>query len=290
MATGRRSCQTPQQILVKLIQMKKYIALHSVPRSGSSWLGEIINSSPNIKYAFQPLFSYAFKGQLTNTSSVSEIETFYDQLKRNNDEFVCQTAARASSTKPTFAKANITHIAYKEVRYHYVLANLLQQIPEQKVIGLVRHPLAVLSSWKAAPREFRTDLGWSFEQEWREAKLKNQDKPEEYFGFNKWKEVALLYKALEAQFPDQFKLVHYSNLLADTMLESKSIFEFLDLEFSQQSSDFICSANSNEVADTYSVFRNKSPTDNIEPENLSEEIMQAVLKECQDHKLDDMLI
>ena len=48
----------------------KYIpvAIHGVPRSGTSWIGEIINSSPNVLYKFQPLFSYALKDFLTTFS------------------------------------------------------------------------------------------------------------------------------------------------------------------------------------------------------------------------------
>ncbi len=37
------------------------IVIHSVLCSGSSWLGEIINSSPNVLYQFQPLFSHEFQ-------------------------------------------------------------------------------------------------------------------------------------------------------------------------------------------------------------------------------------
>ena len=42
----------------------KRIAIHSVPRSGSSWLGQILNSSLKVCFRFQPLFSYAFKDYL----------------------------------------------------------------------------------------------------------------------------------------------------------------------------------------------------------------------------------
>lgn len=269
--------------------MNRHIAIHSVPRSGSSWLGEIINSSEKVKYAFQPLFSYAFKSQLSQHSNRIEIEKFYRSLAHSDDAFVCQTEARAQGIKPIFEKAQTSHIAYKEVRYHYILENLLKQNPNQKVIGLIRHPLAVLSSWKAAPREFRTDLGWDFSEQWRDASNKNQSKPEEYFGFQKWKEVALLFKDLVHQFPTRFKLVHYSDLLADTQKETELLFEFLELEFSEQSRNFVESATTSSSDDSYSVFKSKQGIENTTPKNLSEPIIQSVINECELLQLSEML-
>ncbi|MDH5934310.1 hypothetical protein, partial [Vibrio splendidus] len=56
------------------------VAIHSVPRSGSSWLGEIINSSPQVNYSFQPLFSYEFKSYLNENSSLENINNFFYNL------------------------------------------------------------------------------------------------------------------------------------------------------------------------------------------------------------------
>ena len=56
---------------------------------------------------------------------------------------------------------------------------------EIKIILLVRNPLAVLASWLNAPREFRKDLGWKELEEWRFATAKNQDRQEEFYGYEK---------------------------------------------------------------------------------------------------------
>ena len=42
----------------ELICFMKNVAIFGVPRSGTSWLGQIFNSSPMVAYRFQPLFSY----------------------------------------------------------------------------------------------------------------------------------------------------------------------------------------------------------------------------------------
>ena len=39
----------------------RHLALFGCPRSGTSWLGQIFNSAPDVAYRYQPLFSYEFK-------------------------------------------------------------------------------------------------------------------------------------------------------------------------------------------------------------------------------------
>ena len=267
----------------------KHIAIHSVPRSGSSWLGEIVNSSPSVAYAFQPLFSYKFKGALNAASSRDEIEGFYSNILRTDDDFVIQYAERRAGTKPNFEKDTISHIAYKEVRYHYILENLLAQNPSQKAVGLVRNPLAVLSSWKNAPREFRADLGWNFESEWKDAKLKNLNKPEEYFGFERWKETALLFRKFTSKFPDRFKLVFYTDLLTNTEIVTKDVFNFLELDFNMQTQNFISQSTKNRVADTYSVYKKRQHADDGYHSNIPEHIIEEVRRECKEVGLEAFL-
>ena len=45
----------------------KKIAIFSVPRSGSSWLGQIFNSHEDVSFRMQPLFSYSHKSALNKT-------------------------------------------------------------------------------------------------------------------------------------------------------------------------------------------------------------------------------
>ncbi|MEP1446570.1 MAG: sulfotransferase domain-containing protein [Paraglaciecola sp.] len=267
-----------------------HIAIHSVPRSGSSWLGEIINSSPQVKYAFQPLFSYKFKGRLSTASTLKEIDSFYQDIEVTEDDFVTQIAGRQAGIKPLFTKSQITHVAYKEVRYHYVLDNLLRQNPAQKVIALVRNPLSVLSSWKNAPKEFRADLGWSFENEWKEANLKNQQKPEEYFGFDRWKETTLLFKRLTAQYPDKVRLIFYSDLVSNTEAIVKDIFNFVELDYSSQTQQFVAQSIKKEVVDTYSVYKQKQGTDNSYMGNISTKIIEDVNRNCEVAGLGEFLL
>ena len=205
----------------------KRVAIHAVPRSGSSWLGQILNSSEKVCYRFQPLFSYAFKDFLNEHSTKKEILTFFDKITRSNDNFLLQTDKINSGEYPIFRKEeSFAHVVYKEVRYHHILENILKQDQEIKVIGLIRSPFAVISSFLNSPREFRKDLGWKESDQWRYAEKKNLNRCEEFFGYEKWKEVYFLFKRLASEYKDRFCLVNYDSLVKDRCNEVERIFEF----------------------------------------------------------------
>lgn len=259
----------------------KRIAVHAVPRSGSSWLGQILNSSEQVCYRFQPLFSYAFKDFLNEHSTKKEILTFFEKIKGSNDSFLLQTDKINSGAYPFFKKSDsFSHIVYKEVRYHHILENLLKQDQELKVIGLVRSPFAVISSFLNSPREFRKDLGWIEIEQWRYAEKKNLNKREEFFGYEKWKEVYFLFKKLERQYKDRFCLVNYESLIRDTLQEVERIFNFFNLEISAQTIKFLNDSKSSDNDSTYSVFRNKEKDEQWKTmldEKIASEIREDIL-------------
>lgn len=237
--------------------MKK-IAIHSAPRSGSTWMGSIFDSNENVAYRLQPLFSYTHKSQLTHSSTKNDIDTFFDDILHTKDSFVLQKDAIAKKIVPEFAKTNITHVVYKEVRYHNILKNLLTQDKEIKIIGIVRNPNAVIHSWLRAPKEFKKELGWDVLEEWRYAPKKNLGKEEEFNGFEKWKEVVDIFVELKQMYPDRFLLIKYDDLLKETVETVKQIFSFCELEFGPQTVDFLNSSKKEDKYDeAYSVYRVK---------------------------------
>ena len=239
----------------------KRIAIHSVPRSGSSWLGSIFDSSIHVVYRFQPLFSYTHKGQLTDNSTMEEIDTFFKDIYFTDDSFVLQKEARGNKFFPTFQKSEISHIVYKEVRYHHILDNLLNKDKEVKVIGLVRNPFSVINSWLNAPKEFKKELNWKIEEEWRDAPKKNLDMPEEFNGYNKWKEVTLLFIKLRKKYPKRFYLLDYNNLLLNKVETVDKLFSFSNLELTDQTLDFLELSSKKEDKNAYSVFKKKIKDD-----------------------------
>ncbi len=264
------------------------IAIHSVPRSGSTWLGNIFNSHPNVVFKYQPLFSYGFKGYITEDSNNERINTFFEEIAKTDDAFMDQKKAIAKGIVPRFKKIdNPTHICYKEVRYHNILQNILAKTEDVKFIFLIRNPLAVLYSWKNAPKEFKAELGWSFEKEWKKAPSKNLNLPEEYNGFEKWKEASYLFLDLQERYPKNVLVLEYDTLLNEKELTVREVFKFVNLGFNPQTINFLKESTSKNISDSYSVFKiRKNDTD---WKNLPEYIIDYVYQDLKGTSLEKYL-
>jgi hypothetical protein len=249
------------------------VAIFGSPRSGTSWLGQIFNSSPNVAYRFQPLFSNLLKGRLSENSSEENIKAFYADLFLTKDDFILQKKNVSNREGIIFPKKEITHLVWKEVRYHYVIENLLKN-SSTKIIGIIRHPVAVIWSWLNAPKEFKPE--WDMMNEWRFAHKKNLNKKEEYNGYEKWKTLAFAYKDYAERYPGQFALVKYEDLNDDTEITIKRLFEFTGIEYQKQTERFIATSKTTENDDPYGVFRNNKANNDWKgklPVNIENEIL-----------------
>jgi len=269
----------------------KKIAIHSVPRSGSTWLGQIFNSHPNVAYRYQPLFSYAYKGRLSENSNISDINQFYNDLMVTRDNFVLQTnGGSLYKRNPVFSKnSRPTHLAYKEVRYNHILENLLKKDKNIFVVGLIRNPMAVINSWQNSPKEFRKDLGWDFLKEWRIGESKNLGRKEEFFGFDKWKEVAKLFIFLKNKYPDNFYLVRYSDLIANPQQEISKLFSFTKLKMTNSTINFLIESRSKNENDTYGVYKNHKNDDSYK-NTLDKRIIAEIESELYNSELEQFVM
>jgi hypothetical protein len=234
----------------------KKIAIHGLPRSGTTWLGCILDSNPSVKYAFQPLFSYALKGFLDPQSDSRRIQEFFDELVQTKDPFINQQQAKESLLVPDFHKdESPCAVVYKEVRYHHVLANLFAQDAAVFGVFLIRSPIEVLNSWINAPKEFDPD--WDVQREWRFAHSKNCDRPEEFYGFEKWIEGTKIFLDLQERYPERVICVPYEALKSGPEEVAKELFDRLGLDFHSQTKNFLRESQSSTNANAYSVYRQK---------------------------------
>jgi len=142
-------------------------------------------------------------------------------------------------------------------------------------VGIVRNPKSIISSWYHAPKEFKKDE-WDLMTEWRKAESKNKGRPEEFYGYDKWKEVAELFLELKEKYPDRFYLLEYKSLLNDTDKEIEKLFNFCGIEPAKQTRDFIKRGNEKDLSrDAYSVYR-KNQTDDKWKKDLPSEIIAAI--------------
>ena len=253
--------------------MIKKLAVFGVPRSGTSWLSQIFNSHPKVACRFQPLFSFSHKGALNEYSTAHAIRKFYNDILNTQDDFVLM---RSSFHKnyPVFDKSEtVSHILFKETRYLNIIENMLNQCSDVKIFGIIRNPYSVLASWMSAPKEFNSK--WKIEKEWRYAELKNNNQPEEFYGYEKWKHASACFLDLSVRFPQQFYLINYDDLKNNTLTNIKSMFDFCELDVHQQVINFIDVCSTVHHDDPYSVYRAKASTSDgksVLPESIVLEI------------------
>lgn len=232
------------------------VAIHGAPRSGTSWLGQIFNSAPDVAYRYQPFFSYAFRGRIGENATKDELEAFFSDLMSSQDDFLLQSGSASLANKnPTFQKSSASHLVYKEVRFHHFLPHLMRLSPQLKAIGVVRDPRSVLASWFQAPREF--DSAWSRQREWRHARLKNNGLAENWYGFERWKELCALFLHLSGQYPERFRIVQYEHLVETTKIAVEELFGFCGIAGNEQTDRFVQESTSRDDGDPYGVYRKK---------------------------------
>ena len=254
----------------------KRLAIHSPPRSGSTWLGSIFDSHPSVVYKHQPLFSYAFKDYLGFDSSKEDIQVFFSEIASVQDDFLDRTKQKKAGVYPEFEKSSTEAVVYKEVRYHHLLNYLLAIDPELQAIGLIRNPIDTIHSWLSIPKEF--DPSWDPLEQWEYAPKRNQGRPEEYFGYQKWKEVAWMFCYLSEAYSDRFISITYESLNDDPINTARALFSFVGLNWNAQTEDFLGKSTSTASNATYGVYREKKKSYRY-ADQLQPAIKQAILKD-----------
>lgn len=258
---------------------KNVILIHGTPRSGTSWLGQIIDSNPSVRYKFQPLFSNSFKDFIDSKSSKSRIKDFFHKVYYCEDDFLDRTKEKENGYHEYFThkKAYPPHLALKHVRYHYLLPHILRSIDNVKILCIIRNPCGTLNSWRQSPKEFRAIDG-KFIEQWRYAQKRTEFRPEEYFGFHKWKEATKLFLTIQEWYPDKVYIIKYEDIALNTFNEVKKIYNFLNLRMESQTIEFLKKSKSFKNSNPYSVFKSNKDIYDWKKE-LNTDIIDTIYKE-----------
>lgn len=254
-------------------------AITGMPRSGTSWIGQIVDSSPNVRYKMSPLFSYEFKNQIREQATREDWEKVLRGAYDSEDDFMNQTTRRQAGEYPTFGdkqgKPELLVIKYN--RFQNLTEEMLDLLPEMKLLAVVRHPCGAMHSWLTAPKEFPPDADPL--QHWRSGKAKKSGYGD-FFGFEDWCWVTRLHVRLAEERPEQLRLVRYEDFVVDAELETKALFDWIRLEYTEQTAAFLRQSQSSSVSGDYSVFRPPAVKDRWESE-LQPEIREAILSELE---------
>jgi len=230
--------------------------LAGVARSGTSWLGQIFDSSPDVHYSFQPLFSYEFKNRVNEDSSAAEFYNLLHNIFNTRTSFLTQADKRESGEYPVFTKTDPPiHLVMKENRYQYLIEPMMRKCPEMKLVGIIRNPNAVINSWIKNSKEFPP--GSEPLKEWRFGDCKNQGH-EDFFGFYKWKEVANLYLDLREKWPDRVYVLRYEDMVESPEKIVTGLFTFCSVDYGIQTKNFLRRSSSVQNDSPYAVFKDKA--------------------------------
>ena len=214
---------------------RRTVFLCGAPRSGTTWLAEVINRSHVYRYLYEPF----------NCDQVPLCSHFSERqyLRPHDDDPQYFEAARAIFTgrardawidqynRPAIVRRRLV----KDVRSMLMLKWIREHFPEMKIIFIMRHPCAVAVS--------RTKLGWR--SIWRETFFKQPDLMADYLG-QFADDIAAAQGVFERHIVDwcvenfvpldqlnkrDVFLTFYENLLADPEIELQRLFQFLELPF-----------------------------------------------------------
>lgn len=268
--------------------IKNIIGIFGVPRSGTSWLGQLFDSSPQVSHKWQPFFSNSFKDYLPVNASKEQIHSFYRAVIDLEDNYLDRSQKRESGLYPFFKQKNAipSVLVHKEISQLYHIPSLLKAIDNIKLIFLVRNPNAVINSFYKAPSEF--EKSWDLMEEWQFANKKNKFSPYYYYGFQKWKEAMNLFLQVHIHYPQKTKLVKYEDLFLYPEAELRKLFSFANIEMTTQTLHFVNESTSKHSDDAYSVFRGNKKLEDWKS-SLPIEIEEKIAEELNETPLSQFL-
>lgn len=262
------------------MMFKQVILLTGMPRSGTSWLSQIFDSSPSVRFRLSPLFSYEFKNELDEHSGPAAWRSLLERAYRSENEFMDQTYRRRAGEYPSFVEKedHPRALVIKDTRFHNLIEPMLAHVDNLKVVAIVRHPCGAIHSWLTAPREFPPTADPFLE--WRYGGCRKTGFGE-YWGFEDWKTVTAMHIELASRFPNQVLLQRYEDLTRSVEQETRRMFAFCGLAFTAQTQEFLCASQKEHMDSEYAVFKKPSTAERWRLE-LQPEIRDAILAEIAD--------
>ena len=280
-----RETEAPGSAKRKMYQ--QIIMIVGMPRSGTSWLSQILDSCPQVCFRLSPLFSYAFKNAVNENSSKEAYENVFRGAYAAHDEFMGQTRNRELGHYPVFKIKDSApeFLVIKMTRFHNLISTILRYFENLRIAAIVRHPCGAINSWLATPKEFPQEADPM--KEWRTGACRKTG-PEEFWGFEDWKKVTRLHLSLAAEYPDRFTIVQYEDLVTNPVGKTRQLFSFLELPYTPQTEAFLIESQSRHDEDTHATYKDPGVKDQWKT-RLHPQIQAEILKETQHTDLEQFL-
>lgn len=218
--------------------LDKFVIL-GVPRSGTSWLNEILNSHPEIRSLYQPLHSYTFPLGHQELESDSRLEGLFSSLLSSDDPFINMKIGSGKSDYNFTAEPNLRAIGFKETHFLQEILNAVERVDFFRAICIVRDPRETLRSWLNHPREFTEHE--KFEEVWKSGGVRNT-REGNYFGFDAWLNFLNMALKLRDTDPSKICFVSYHNLKKNGEVEIRKVLEFLNTNWAPEVGEYLYSS------------------------------------------------
>jgi hypothetical protein len=264
----------------------KVVIVTGMPRSGTSWLGQIINSHPAVLFRMEPLFAYRFKNIINEQSSCRDVNIFIDGLVDVTDDFMSQKNNQDKGSYPIFDKSQGEVLMFKTTRHHELLEKYLKCLPDLEVLGLVRHPCGAINSWLRSEKEFKKK-GCKIDMDWKTGACRKEGIGE-YWGFDDWLKLTRKFESLESTY-NNFHIVKYSELVNQLDNVVSKLFSIIKLDVCPQTMNFLKECHTKHSDDPYAVFKSKEVVNswkNSLREDIAETITRLTVAEGLEHYLD----
>ncbi len=218
------------------------IFIAGMGRSGTTWLSELINYKQNYRDIFEPFLPY--KVPIANSFKYLQYlnQNNQDAQLINSAKTILSGKFRSNWTDVNRYRFITTKRIIKDIRANLMLKWLIQIRPGMPLLLLIRHPFAVIDSYKT--------LGWGIEaggdtSDFDRIIGQNQllnDFPiiqnnlikidkNDYFSKLLFQWCVLYYVPLKQLNSDDYKIVFYENLLLHPEKTLKDIFHYIGQRF-----------------------------------------------------------
>jgi len=265
----------------------RVIILAGMPRSGTTWLGHIFDSHPDVAYRVCPLFCHSLKNALSPASERAEWERVLRLAFHEPSEYMLGIQGRRAGELPPFTWKSVppTRLVLKFDRHQNLVRHALRHFPDLSVVGIVRHPCAAIDSWLRTPKEFPSDADPL--AHWRSGAVKKRW-PGDHFGFDDWVWLTNELLDLERVYPERVEVVRYEAMVRAGAEAATALLERCGLPAHSRITAFVEESQSRHSSATHGVFKNPSVVDAWQG-RLLEPIRRAIEQELRGSHLERFL-
>jgi hypothetical protein len=232
------------------------VFLLGMPRSGTTWLSQIVEASPDFVVRLSPNYAYPLKDRLDASSDAPAWREVLAASVDTDDPFMTQNWRRDTGELPRHSTPRDAArlLAVKDTRFLDLYAGAVDLLPAAQVLFIVRHPCGVLDSWRHSD-EF--PAGADFATEWRHGACRKRGGRGELWGFSDWCATARQYLAIEARLPRRVRVFRYEDLVRDPHAVMTELLARLGVRLGAEIDAFLRTSRAFHDERPYAVF--KSP-------------------------------